>query len=45
MIIPAGKRKGQNPGPAGIHRTRAEHEKRQVHPEAVEAAHADIATL
>ncbi|MFF5210519.1 hypothetical protein [Streptosporangium sp. NPDC000396] len=45
MIIPTGKRKGQNPGLASIYRALAEHEKRQAYPEAVETAHADFATL
>ncbi|MFK0258676.1 recombinase family protein [Streptomyces sp. NPDC090445] len=42
LIIPTGKRKGQNPGLASIYRALAEHEKRQAYPEAVEAAHADF---
>lgn len=45
MIIPTGKRKGQNPSVASIYRGLAEHEKAQAHPEAVEAAHADFAAL
>ncbi|WP_037935328.1 recombinase family protein [Streptosporangium roseum] len=45
LIIPTGKRKGQNPGLASIYRALAEHEKRQAYPEAVEAAHADFAAL
>lgn len=45
VIIPTDKRKGQNPGMAGIYRALAKHEKRQTHPEAAEAAHADSATL
>ncbi|MDW6066435.1 hypothetical protein SAZ11_62625 [Streptomyces sp. FXJ1.4098] len=45
LIIPTGKRKGQNPGLASIYRALAEHEKRQAYPEAVEAAHSDFATL
>ncbi|MFE3653946.1 recombinase family protein [Streptomyces sp. NPDC059152] len=35
LIIPTGKRKGQNPGLASIYRALAEHEKRQAYPEAV----------
>ena len=45
LIIPTGKRKGQNPGLASIYRALAEHEKRQAHPEAVAQAHADFAEL
>ncbi|WP_232816994.1 hypothetical protein [Streptomyces noursei] len=45
LIIPTGKRKGQNPGPASIYRALAEHEKRQACPEAVAQAHADFAAL
>ncbi|WP_405874707.1 recombinase family protein [Streptomyces zaomyceticus] len=45
LIIPTGKRKGQNSSIASIYRTLAEHEKTQVHPEAVESAHTDFATL
>ena len=41
LIIPTGKRRGQNPGIACIYRALAEHEKRQAHPEAVDRAHAD----
>ncbi|MFF2800841.1 recombinase family protein [Streptomyces sp. NPDC058051] len=43
LIIPTGKRKGQNPGLASIYRALAEHETRQAHPEAVTRAHADFA--
>ncbi|MFE7245479.1 hypothetical protein [Streptomyces sp. NPDC057582] len=45
LIIPTGKRKGQNHGLAGIYRALAEHEKRQAYPEAVTRARADYATL
>ncbi|MFF9756868.1 recombinase family protein [Streptomyces sp. NPDC014344] len=45
LIIPTGKRKGQNPSVAGIHRALAEHAEREAYPEAVEAAHADFAAL
>jgi len=45
LIIPTGKRKGRNPSLASIYRALTEHEKRQAHPEAVERAHADFATL
>jgi DNA invertase Pin-like site-specific DNA recombinase len=45
LIIPTGKRKGQNPGLATIYRALAEHEKRQAYPEAVAQAHADFAAL
>jgi hypothetical protein len=43
--IPTGKRKGRNPSLASIYRALTQHEKRQAHPEAVERAHADFATL
>lgn len=45
LIIPTGKRKGQNPGLASIYRALAEHEKRQAYPEAVAQAQADFAAL
>ncbi|MEU4835398.1 recombinase family protein [Streptosporangium sp. NPDC023615] len=45
LIIPTGKRKGQNPGPAGIYRALAQHEKTQAYPEAVARARADLAEL
>ncbi|MEU0947176.1 hypothetical protein ABZ379_31240 [Streptomyces canus] len=45
LIIPTGKRKGQNPSVASIYRALAEHAKREAYPEAVEQAHADVATL
>ncbi|EFL12560.1 resolvase domain-containing protein [Streptomyces sp. AA4] len=45
LIIPTGKRKGQNPSLASIYRALAEHEKRQRFPDVVEAAHADLAAL
>ncbi|MFD0622086.1 hypothetical protein ACFQ2K_03970 [Streptomyces sanglieri] len=45
LIIPTGKRKGQNPSVASIYRALAEHEKRAAYPEAVEQAHADFAAL
>ncbi|MFI6034457.1 hypothetical protein ACIBBD_09875 [Streptomyces sp. NPDC051315] len=45
LIIPTGKRKGQNPSVAGIYRALAEHAKREAYPEAVEQAHADFAAL
>ncbi|MBP2067482.1 DNA invertase Pin-like site-specific DNA recombinase [Streptomyces iranensis] len=43
LIIPTGKRKGQNPSVASIYRALAEHAKREAYPEAVEQAHADFA--
>lgn len=43
LIIPTGKRKGQNPSLASIYRALAEHDKRQRHPEAVDQAHAEFA--
>lgn len=45
LIIPTGKRMGQNPSLASIYRALAEHEKAQTYPEAIEAAHADFAAL
>nr|WSX54231.1 hypothetical protein OG409_38200 [Streptomyces sp. NBC_00974] len=45
LIIPTGKRKGQNPSLSSIYRSLAEHEKRQAYLEAVEAAHTDFAAL
>ena len=45
LIIPTGKRKGQNPSVASIYRALAEHAKREAYPEAVEQAHADFADL
>ncbi|MFB6987027.1 recombinase family protein [Streptomyces sp. NPDC056304] len=45
LIIPTGKRKGQNPSVASIYRALAEHEKTQAYPEAVETAHADFAAV
>ena len=45
LIIPTGKRKGQNPSVASIYRALAEHDKREAYPEAVEQAHADFAAL
>jgi DNA invertase Pin-like site-specific DNA recombinase len=43
LIIPTGKRKGQNPSQASIYRALAEHEKTHAHPEAVNQAHIDFA--
>ena len=45
LIIPAGKRKGQNPSLASIYRALAGHDKAQAYPEAVEQAHAEFAAL
>ncbi|MFG2628303.1 recombinase family protein [Streptomyces sp. NPDC048473] len=45
LIIPTGRRKGQNPSLSSIYRALAEHEKAQAYPEAIEAAHADFAIL
>ncbi|WP_431040774.1 hypothetical protein ACQUSR_01945 [Streptomyces sp. P1-3] len=45
LIIPTGKRKGQNPSVASIYRALAEHAKREAYPEAVAQAHADFAGL
>ncbi|WP_442818285.1 hypothetical protein [Streptomyces sp. NBC_01727] len=45
LIIPTGKRKGQNPGLASIYRALSEHERAQTYPEAVAQAHTDFAAL
>jgi hypothetical protein len=45
LIIPTGKRKGQNPSVASIYRALAEHAKRDACPEALKQAHADFAAL
>ncbi|WDV56586.1 hypothetical protein PV963_42825 [Streptomyces coeruleorubidus] len=45
LIIPTGKRKGQNPSVASVYRALAERAKRETYPGAVEAAHADFAAL
>ncbi|MFB7501415.1 recombinase family protein [Streptomyces sp. NPDC056161] len=45
LIIPTGKRKGQNPSVASIYRALAEHAKREAYPEAIEQAHTDFAAL
>ncbi|WP_406723317.1 recombinase family protein [Streptomyces althioticus] len=45
LIIPTGKRKGQNPSVASIYRALTEHAKREAYPEAVEQAHADFAAM
>ncbi|MFE3717199.1 recombinase family protein [Streptomyces cyaneofuscatus] len=45
LIIPTGKRKGQNPSVASVYRSLAEHAKREAYPEAVTQAHADFASL
>ncbi|MFE2744072.1 hypothetical protein ACFXKX_06815 [Streptomyces scopuliridis] len=45
LIIPTGKRKGQNPSVASIYRALAEHAKHEAYLEAVEQAHADFSTL
>ncbi|WP_322724075.1 hypothetical protein [Streptomyces spongiae] len=45
LIIPTGRRKGQNPSVASVYRALAEHAKRETYPEAIKAAHADFAAL
>ncbi len=45
LIIPTGKRKGQNPSPASIYRALAEHTKREVYPDVVAQAEAEFAEL
>ncbi|ACZ86876.1 hypothetical protein [Streptosporangium roseum] len=43
LIIPIGRRKGQNPGLFGVYRALVEYEKAQAYPEAVAQARADFA--
>ncbi|SRR6266704_1583209 len=43
LIIPTGKRKGQNPSLASIYRALAGHEKAAAYPDAVAQAHAEFA--
>ena len=45
LIIPTGKRKGENPSLASVYRALTEYEKSQTHPEAVEQAKAEHAAL
>jgi hypothetical protein len=45
LIIPTGKRKGQNPSLASLYRALAAHEQAQRHPDAVAAANAEYAIL
>ncbi|WP_406515396.1 hypothetical protein OH809_19550 [Streptomyces sp. NBC_00873] len=45
LIIPTGRRKGQNPSLSSFYRALAEHEKRAAYHEAVTAAHTDFAAL
>jgi DNA invertase Pin-like site-specific DNA recombinase len=45
LIIPTGKRKGQNPSLASIYRALAVYEKARAHPDAVEQAKAEYAQL
>ncbi|MFF5637334.1 hypothetical protein [Streptomyces sp. NPDC012825] len=45
LIIPTGKRKGQNPSVASIYWALAEHAKREAYPEAIAAAHDDFAAM
>ncbi|MDX2828488.1 hypothetical protein PV416_47460, partial [Streptomyces ipomoeae] len=45
LIIPTGKRKGQNPSVASIYRALAEHAKHEAYPEAVAQAQAHFAVL
>ena len=45
LIIPTGKRTGQNSSLASIYRALAEHTKTEAYPEAVAQAHSDFATL
>ena len=43
LLIPTGRRKGQNPGLASIYRALADHRRAQAYPEAVEQARAEHA--
>ncbi|GAA2440809.1 hypothetical protein GCM10010191_66060 [Actinomadura vinacea] len=45
LIIPTGKRRGQNPLLASTYRALAEHDKAQTYPEAIEQAHTDFAAM
>jgi hypothetical protein len=45
LIIPTGKRKGQNPGLASIYRALGEYEKAQAYPDAVDQARAEFAAI
>ncbi|URM92635.1 recombinase family protein [Streptomyces sp. MRC013] len=45
LIVPTGKRKGQNPSVASIYRALAEHAKCEAYPKTVEQAHADFAAF
>jgi DNA invertase Pin-like site-specific DNA recombinase len=45
LIIPAGKRQGDNPSLASIYRALAEYAKAAAYPEAIEQAHAEFAEL
>jgi DNA invertase Pin-like site-specific DNA recombinase len=45
LIIPTGRRKGQNPSLASIYRALAEHAKAEAYPQAVAQAYSDFAAL
>lgn len=45
LVIPTGKRKGQNPSPASIYRALGEQTKREVYPDVVAQAEAEFAEL
>jgi hypothetical protein len=45
LVIPRGRRKGQNRSLASIYRALAEHAKAEAYPEAVAQAHSDFAAL
>jgi len=45
LIIPSGRRKGQNPSLASIYRALAEHAKAEAYPKAIAQAHSDFAAL
>ncbi len=45
LIIPTGRRKGRNPSLASIYRALSEHARRDAHPDAIEQAHAEFASI
>ena len=45
LIIPTGRRKGENPSPASVYRALAEYDKAAAYPEAVQQARAEFAEL
>jgi hypothetical protein len=45
LIIPTGKRKGQNPSLASVYRALAEYERAQRYPDAIDQAEAEYAAF